>query len=85
MSMGFLPDEQNRRHLEMILPPEKCADFIWMGGYINGIQMYQNINTGRYLNINGDGQCLVCTNSHFVSVERTEAIRIAYGVTQLQI
>lgn len=81
MSMGFMVDEQNRKPLETILPPEKCADFMWMGGYMNGIQMYKNINTGRYLNINSDGQCVIynALNSHFVAVESAEAIRIAYS------
>lgn len=81
MSMGFTIDDEKRKPLEMILPPEKCADFIWVGGYWNGIQMYKNIYTGRYLTINTNGQCFICRalSNYFVAVDAVEAIGLAYS------
>ena len=82
MSMGFTIDDEKRKPLEMILPPEKCADFTWVGGYWNGIQMYKNKYTGRYLTLNSKGQCFVCKafSNYFVAVDAVEAIGIAYSL-----
>lgn len=44
--------------LEQRLPPELCAEFMWMFRE-NGVEHFKHIVTRRYLRLDGDGRCLV--------------------------
>ena len=46
--------------LEQSLPPELCAEFMWMYRE-NGIEHYKHIVTRRYLRLDGHGRCLAWT------------------------
>lgn len=47
--------------LERKLPPELCAEFMWMYRE-NGVEHFKHIVTRRYLRLDQDSRCLVCTD-----------------------
>jgi hypothetical protein len=46
--------------LEAKLPPELCAEFMWMHSE-GGVEHYKHIVTRRYLRLDHSGRCLVAT------------------------
>jgi len=47
--------------LERRLPPERCAEFMWMFRE-NGVDHYKHIVTRRYLRLDQGGRCLAWTD-----------------------
>lgn len=57
----------NWKHLECRLPPDLCAEFMWMYRQ-NGIDHYKHIVTRRYLRLDAAGRCLSFTDSSLTEV-----------------
>lgn len=64
MAIEVIP---NWAALEQKLPPELCAEFMWMFRE-NGIEHYKHIVTRRYLRLDKDGRCLAWMNDRLKEV-----------------
>jgi hypothetical protein len=47
--------EENRQKLELVLPPEECANYMYIGS-ARDLELYKHRYTRRYLNISTDGR-----------------------------
>jgi hypothetical protein len=66
--------------LEKKLPPELCAEFMWMFNQ-GGIEHYKHIVTRRYLRLDHSGRCLVETGQGFREVPFEQEWRRVTGRT----
>ncbi len=66
--------------LEKKLPPELCAEFMWMHREA-GIEHYKHIVTRRYLRLDQSGRCLVATGQGFREVPFEQEWRRVTGRT----
>jgi len=72
--------EPNWAPLEMVLPPHKCEDFMYMGRAAD-IHLYKHRFTRRYLSISSDGSHFYkhIERGAYVEISRAEAIEFVYS------
>lgn len=70
----------NWKPLEERLPPELCAEFMWMFSQ-NGIEHYKHTVTRRYLRVDHSGRCLVVIGQGFREVPFEQEWRRVTGRT----
>ena len=69
--------------LELVLPVEHCAGFMWMGLATGGIRLYKHGITRRYLNLyldpGGEVIAYCYTGNGYVRMPLVEAIEAAFA------